>query len=98
MLTQQLIASRSEDDGQIADMSFNDETLNNEDLSKIIFHNVQFSKCRFTRCDFSQSRFLSVTIKNCFPTVISVKAFGNKSLSPTAAATAPISRKAAARN
>ena len=49
MLTQQLIASRSEDDGQIADMSFNDETLNNEDLSKIIFHNVQFSKCRFTR-------------------------------------------------
>ena len=45
MLTQQLAASRSEDDGRISDMSFHDETLNNEDLSKIIFHNVQFSKC-----------------------------------------------------
>lgn len=44
MLTQQLAASRSEDDGRISDMSFHDETLNNEDLSKIIFHNVQFSK------------------------------------------------------
>ena len=65
MLTQQLAASRSEDDGRISDMSFHDETLNNEDLSKIIFHNVQFSKCRFTRCDFSQSRFLSVAVKNC---------------------------------
>ena len=38
MLTQQLAASRSEDDGRISDMSFHDETLNNEDLSKIIFH------------------------------------------------------------
>ena len=41
MLTQQLAASRSEDDGRISDMSFHDETLNNEDLSKIIFHNVR---------------------------------------------------------
>ena len=28
MLTQQLAASRSEDDGRISDMSFHDETLN----------------------------------------------------------------------
>ena len=37
MLTQQLAASRSEDDGRISDMSFHDETLNNETSAKSFF-------------------------------------------------------------
>ena len=52
MLTQQLAASRSEDDGRISDMSFHDETLNksfftmsssaNAALHAVISHNHAF--------------------------------------------------------